>query len=164
VRLQLADNVIDELRSRGFLKPNEPLNATIARLVVTVIRAMPAQAQSEAKPPSPPSRTPRRTPETSAASPGASEGTRYCGSRRPAPPRLWPDSMYLRTLLRDELAPIRARLATIEEKHGLLPDLLFLYDSATAQEVVPALSKMAAKSAAARGAHGARRRTGEVSC
>ena len=36
VRLQLADNVIDELRSRGFLKPNEPLNAAIARVIVTV--------------------------------------------------------------------------------------------------------------------------------
>jgi hypothetical protein len=35
LRLQLADNVIDELRSRGFLKPNEPLNAAIARLIVT---------------------------------------------------------------------------------------------------------------------------------
>jgi hypothetical protein len=45
----------------------------------------------------------------------------------------------LRTLLRDELAPIHARLATIEEKLGLLPDLLFLYNSATAQGVVQPL-------------------------
>jgi hypothetical protein len=35
VHLQLADNVIDEVRSTGFLKPNEPLNAAIARLIVT---------------------------------------------------------------------------------------------------------------------------------
>jgi hypothetical protein len=48
-------------------------------------------------------------------------------------------------MLRDELAPIRDQLARIEEKLGLLPDLLFLYDSAVAQEVVQALRKAAAK-------------------
>jgi hypothetical protein len=38
----------------------------------------------------------------------------------------------LRTLLRDELAPIHARLARNEEKLGGLPDLLY---SATAQDL-----------------------------
>jgi hypothetical protein len=38
--------------------------------------------------------------------------------------------------------PLRGQLATIEQKLALL----FLYDSATAQEVVQALRKMAAKS------------------
>jgi hypothetical protein len=61
-----------------------------------------------------------------------------------------------RTMLRDELAPIRDQLARIEEKLGLILDLLFLYDSAVAQEVVQALRKAAAKP---RGAYGAARRS-----
>jgi hypothetical protein len=65
----------------------------------------------------------------------------------------------LRTILREELASIRGEFATIEEKLALLPDLLFLCDSATAQEVVQALRKMVGcqASTATRGAHGAAR-------
>jgi hypothetical protein len=51
----------------------------------------------------------------------------------------------IRTMLREELAPIRNQSARIEEKLRLLPDPLFLYDLATAQEVVQALRRMAAK-------------------
>jgi hypothetical protein len=50
-----------------------------------------------------------------------------------------------RTVLGDELAPLRDQLARIEEKLGLIPDLPFLCDSAVAQEVVQALRKAAAK-------------------
>ena len=47
----------------------------------------------------------------------------------------------LRTLLRDELAPIRAQLATMEENLGLIPDLNFLHSSQLAQQVMVALRK-----------------------
>jgi hypothetical protein len=51
----------------------------------------------------------------------------------------------LRTLLRDELAPIRAQLATMEENLGLIPDLNFLHSSQLAQQVMVALRKAEAK-------------------
>ena len=90
VRLQLADNVIDELRSRGFLKPNEPLNAAIARVIVTVYprrhpcdahpgaRASPVRSQTPITPPGPPRRPPQ------APVPYREPGIVYCGCARKA--------------------------------------------------------------------------------
>jgi hypothetical protein len=55
------------VRRPPFLKPNEPLNAAIARLIVTVIRAdiraMPAQASQKPNPHYPPGGPPRRPPQ-----------------------------------------------------------------------------------------------------
>ena len=45
----------------------------------------------------------------------------------------------------DELAPIRIRLAVIEEKIALLPDLHFLHSSQVALQVMAALRKTEAK-------------------
>jgi hypothetical protein len=57
------------------------------------------------------------------------------------PPLDQADLDALRAVLREKLEPIHASLDVIERKLSLLPDLLFLYDSAVAQEVVQALRK-----------------------
>jgi hypothetical protein len=60
-----------------------------------------------------------------------------------------------RTMLRDKLAPIRDQLARIEEKLGLLPDLLFLYTRPPLKRSRRVSQDDCQASAAARGSHGA---------
>lgn len=81
------------------------------------------------------------------------------------PPLDQADFDALRAVLREELEPIRASLHGIERKLSLLPDLLFLYDSAVAQEVCASPSQgQCPATDASRGPYGAWWRARQASC